>query len=102
MSARAKTVWEAEGRALKVASICRAIDRDLTGTASETGRHAVADFLAGQDRKWWLALARKHGIRSPSQLTVDCVIAEYRARADEADAAAEPTDDELAEVASWS
>lgn len=81
----ARNVFEAEGRALKVASLCRAIDRELAGVETDTGRHAIVEFLAAQDRKWWLALARKHGIRSPSQLTIDCVVSEYRARAEEAE-----------------
>lgn len=91
MAAHAKTVFEAEGRALKVAALIRAIDRELRGTGEPVGAQLIGDYLRTKDQKWWNTLARQHGIRRPSVLTQDAVIAEYEARAaEDAEAETEP------------
>lgn len=98
MTAHAKTVFEAEARARKCAAFVRAIDRGIRSAGETVNPQLVADMLRDRDAAWWSELARREGLRKPSELTVSCIIAEYDARAD-VYPDDEPNAAELAEIA---
>jgi len=100
MTARAKNVWEAEGRARKTAALVRAIESDLRGVREQTGGQLIAEYLRTRDPQWWEDLSRLHGIRKPSALTIEAVCLEFDARAiDDTEPTDEPTPADLAEIA---
>jgi len=77
----ATTIWETEGRELKVGRLVIAADKEFAPLDPYRFADAIAAELEGWPAKKWNALAAKHGIRNPSPTTRAQVIARYRARA---------------------
>jgi hypothetical protein len=87
----AANVFEAEGRAAKVMTLCRQIDLELKGLDTTSGRLLAAEFLRNQEDSWWLELAKRAGVKTaitrnkvPGPKTRAAVVEEYETRARQA------------------
>lgn len=103
-----KSVYEAAGRAVKVALLVAQCRCELKGLDTDSGAQLVADFLREQTPEWWLELGKRAGVKTaiernkvPGPDTREAVALAFEALAEDDPDREEPTNDELAEVASW-